>query len=557
MAGIIEYYSDLNINGNQIKDFVVDKVSALPTAKDGKFVYLTAQVGDNIAGLYYCKGSTWSLIGTGGDVQALAGRVNTLETTVGDSDAGLVKDVADLQTEVETTTTGLLDRVSTIESNYATKVSATAGTGLKTTINSEGIVTGVTTAGTSDLSDWSTVDAGLVHTVDLIATSAGSTDAGKPVKTNSNGKIDNTLVPPLAIAELIEWPTGTAHTKANLILLSSAEKGDIAQVDADTTANNNGVYFLTGAYDTLTNWIQIVGPSNVVSVNGESGVVVLDASDVGAIADTYGPETTISDSDAKIPTSKAVNTALGGKVNALATGPTAGTYTKVTVTADGLVSAGASLVENDIPALSISKTTGLQTALDSKLDDTQLVTSFASTVLDTNIPSEKLVKTALDGKVDKVTGYSLVADTEITKLAGVAAGAQVNVIETVQVNGTALTPSGKTVNVTVPTAVSSLTNDSDYQTGTEVATTVNSAISGQFVTVTLDDTTKVAASSNTYTITTTAMPYGVMVLHTTVNGDVQAFVETRVSSNSIVLVFNDTITPADFKVTYIKATTVS
>lgn len=42
--------------------------------------------------------------------------------------------------------------------------------------------------------------------------------------------------------------------------------------------------------------------------------------------------------------------------------------------------------------------------------------------------------------------------------------AQANVIETVKVNGTALTPSSKAVNVTVPTKVSQLTNDSGYKT---------------------------------------------------------------------------------------------
>lgn len=49
-----------------------------------------------------------------------------------------------------------------------------------------------------------------------------------------------------------------------------------------------------------------------------------------------------------------------------------------------------------------------------------------------------------------------------TKVSGIAAGAQVNVIETVKVNGTALTPSSKAVNVTVPTKTSDLTNDSNF-----------------------------------------------------------------------------------------------
>ena len=42
--------------------------------------------------------------------------------------------------------------------------------------------------------------------------------------------------------------------------------------------------------------------------------------------------------------------------------------------------------------------------------------------------------------------------------------AQANVIESVKVNGTALTPSSKAVNVIVPTKVSQLTNDSGYKT---------------------------------------------------------------------------------------------
>lgn len=50
------------------------------------------------------------------------------------------------------------------------------------------------------------------------------------------------------------------------------------------------------------------------------------------------------------------------------------------------------------------------------------------------------------------------------KLEGIAENAQVNVIETVKVNGTALVADGKAVNVTVPTKTSEITNDSGYIT---------------------------------------------------------------------------------------------
>jgi len=57
----------------------------------------------------------------------------------------------------------------------------------------------------------------------------------------------------------------------------------------------------------------------------------------------------------------------------------------------------------------------------------------------------------------------LMSANDKKKLDGVEAGADVNVIESVKVNGTALTPdANKAVNVTVPTKTSDLTNDSDY-----------------------------------------------------------------------------------------------
>lgn len=60
-----------------------------------------------------------------------------------------------------------------------------------------------------------------------------------------------------------------------------------------------------------------------------------------------------------------------------------------------------------------------------------LVTSWGSTPSDTKYPSEKLVKTSLDGKVDKVSGKGLSTNdyttTEKNKLAGIASGAEVNV----------------------------------------------------------------------------------------------------------------------------------
>lgn len=67
------------------------------------------------------------------------------------------------------------------------------------------------------------------------------------------------------------------------------------------------------------------------------------------------------------------------------------------------------------------------------------------------------------------TAAGLMSAADKTKLDGVATGAQVNKIEIIQKNGTALSIENKTVNVTVPTKVSELENDSNYITKDEAA----------------------------------------------------------------------------------------
>ena len=81
-----------------------------------------------------------------------------------------------------------------------------------------------------------------------------------------------------------------------------------------------------------------------------------------------------------------------------------------------------------------------------------------ATITDGTINKEKLaadVQTSLDladNSVQKEAGKRLMTDEEGTKLAGIDADAQVNVIETVKVNGVALVPdAAKAVDVTVPT----------------------------------------------------------------------------------------------------------
>ena len=82
------------------------------------------------------------------------------------------------------------------------------------------------------------------------------------------------------------------------------------------------------------------------------------------------------------------------------------------------------------------------------------------------------IKNALSGKVDKVDGKGLSTNdytsAEKTKLSGVATGAQVNVLEGIQKNGTTVTITNKIANITIPTATSDLTNDSGFITTADV-----------------------------------------------------------------------------------------
>lgn len=94
-----------------------------------------------------------------------------------------------------------------------------------------------------------------------------------------------------------------------------------------------------------------------------------------------------------------------------------------------------------------AKTANVNESLAGKADQSAL------TALETKVDKNTA---AINTKVDKEEGKGLSSNdyttAEKNKLDGIAEGAQVNVIETVMVNGTALTPAGKAVDITVPAA---------------------------------------------------------------------------------------------------------
>lgn len=94
--------------------------------------------------------------------------------------------------------------------------------------------------------------------------------------------------------------------------------------------------------------------------------------------------------------------------------------------------------------------------------------------------AQATLQASIDGKVSKETGKGLSTNdyttAEKNKLKNIAEGAQVNVIEEIQVNGTKVTPSGKAVNISVPTGALSA---KDKVAKTDLADALKTEIEGK------------------------------------------------------------------------------
>ncbi len=179
-----------------------------------------------------------------------------------------------------------------VDTNLDTKVDKVTGKGLSTNDYDNAAKAAVDALGTA-----STCDTG--------------TNQGNVPILNSNGKLDTTILPSLAITD-----TFTANSQAAMLALS-AEKGDVC-----VRTDESKTYILQSEpASTLANWIELATPTDLVqSVNGKTGTVVLNYEDVGAV-----------------------------EANSSITGAT---KCKITYDSKGLVTTGADLSASDIPDIS-------------------------------------------------------------------------------------------------------------------------------------------------------------------------------------------------------------
>lgn len=136
---------------------------------------------------------------------------------------------------------------------------------------------------------------------------------------------------------------------------------------------------------------------------------------------------------------------------------------------------GKGLSSNDYTSAEKTKLSGITTG--AQVNVLEGIQKNGTTVTVTN----KIANISVPTKTSDITNDSnFVADasyvhtdnnyttTEKNKVAGIASGAQVNVIETIKVNNTAQTVTSKAVNITVPTKTSDITNDSGFITSSDV-----------------------------------------------------------------------------------------
>lgn len=163
--------------------------------------------------------------------------------------------------------------------------------------------------------------------------------------------------------------------------------------------------------------------------------------------------------------SKLDGVATGAQVNVIETVEVNGTAQPVTSkTVDITVPTKTSELQNDSDfATNASLTSGLNTKVD-KVTGKQLSTNDFSNDYKSKVDSNTSARHTHSNKsvLDATTASFTTSDE--SKLNGIASGAQVNVIESIKVNGAAQAISAKSVNITVPTKTSQLQNDSEFVT---------------------------------------------------------------------------------------------
>lgn len=150
-----------------------------------------------------------------------------------------------------------------------------AGTYTKLTVNTKGQVIAAEALSVDDIPN---IPNSKVTGLGTAATKNVGTASGNIVSVEADGKINVNLIPSIALMDIFEAASQSA------MLAVSAQKGDICV----RTDENKSYILASEPATTAANWKWLRTPdSAVVSVNGKTGAVTLNAGDVGAAATSH------------------------------------------------------------------------------------------------------------------------------------------------------------------------------------------------------------------------------------------------------------------------------
>ena len=320
---------------------------------------------DAVAGAQLTKGADGNLKWVKPDtttVEGLSTAVESLKTTVGDVDSGLVKDVNDLKTAVGNADSGLTKEVADLKTSVA-------GNTANITKNAGDITTNAGNI-TKNANEIAAVKKDLADNYDT------STEVDEKIA----AKISST------------YKAAGSTTFAALPALSAAIEGNVYNISDEFTTTEDFVEAAGTKYPAGTNIVCIkVGEAYKWDVL--AGFVDLSAYETAEAA------------GAKYATKTELTDGLAGKVSVVeGKGLSTEDYTSEEKTKLAGIAAGAQV--NVIDGVSDE----FEITAEGKVLSVKGIASSKITGLDTS----------LEGKVDKVTGSSLVPDGDITKLQGLA-----------------------------------------------------------------------------------------------------------------------------------------
>ena len=407
--GTVSLYGVSGLELDRVEDDgSTTKINYQPLLVDGKLTWV--------------EPSATTVEGLATEIEGLKTRISALEGTVGDESNGLVKGVADNTAAIN----AINNKIGTVEDGKNVVQMITEATYDDTAL------TGRVTAIEGDYltsNDKTALETKMATDIATAKTEAIEAVLGEAVPEDFD-----------TLKEVAEWIKSDTTASAQLITRVTNIENDYLK-GSDKTALQGEI----DALETLVGSLPEGAASTTVVAYIQEVVDALKIGDYAKASDLTALANRVQ-----------VLEDVGAEKNVIASVDT-GSFT---------VDAERKLLLNDVP---MTKVTGLSDALNGKVDKVEgytLLSPTDKTKLDALVIGESGVE--ISGKVnaanveglgnwittnrDAVPG--LLSATEATKLAGIADGAQVNVLEAVAIDGVDLAIDGKKVNIPLATTTS-------------------------------------------------------------------------------------------------------